>query len=123
MTHSANSANPEFRARLQALNDKYAASIPTMMAVIAQASERCANEGAGQEQLGALNKSLHAVAGSAGTFGFASLGLECRRLEQQARSLIEGPSAAQQSGWPALQLEVEQLLHLAQVDAKNVPQR
>lgn len=121
--------DPAFRARLQALGDKYAATVPGLMAAIGQALQQCEGEGGAPSaaSLAALQKQLHTIAGSAGTFGFGALGGECRRLEQQARSLramaeAKAPSpdasTAVAAAWPTLAAEVRQLLDWAAVDAR-----
>ncbi|MGK5026217.1 Hpt domain-containing protein [Janthinobacterium sp. RB2R34] len=108
--------DPDFRARLRALNDKYAASLPALMQAIAAAQARCDTEGPRLEPLTALHRALHAVAGSAGTFGFASLGQECRRLEQLVRQLLNHPGNVLEE-WPLLSTQVSALLRLAAHDA------
>ncbi|MDC8756650.1 Hpt domain-containing protein [Janthinobacterium fluminis] len=110
--------DPDFRARLNALNDKYAANVPGLMAAIAEALARCEAQGRAPPALAALHKTLHAVAGSAGTFGFAALGLECRRLEQLLRRIMDGAAA---DGWPALAGGVARLLAWAASDPKAGP--
>src|ERR1700744_4659062 len=109
--------DPAFRARLQALGDKYAATVPGLMAAIGEALRQCEGEaqGGGGEgaapsaaSLAALQKQLHPTAGAAGPFGFGALGGECRRLEQQARTLRDmgekpgdSDAGAVSSAWPA----------------------
>ena len=51
--------DPDFRARLRALNDKYAASVPSLMQAIAAAQARCDTEGPRLEPLTALHHALH----------------------------------------------------------------
>ncbi len=88
----AQPADPAFRQHLQALGEKYRASIPQRMAAIAAALD-----GAGSvpavSALEALHESLHVVAGSAGSFGFAVLGEQARRLEQLVRQVMAGEAA------------------------------
>ena len=108
--------DPDFRTRLRALNEKYAASVPALMQVIAQASGRCDSEGARLEPLTELHRALHAVAGSAATFGFAALGQECRRIEQLVRAMLNTPAQAV-AEWPALRAQVTALLDWAERDA------
>ncbi|HEV7816660.1 MAG TPA: Hpt domain-containing protein [Janthinobacterium sp.] len=107
----------DFRARLRALGDQYAASVPGLMAAIEQALLRCEAKGLKAENLAALQKQLHTIAGSAGTFGFGALGQECRRLEQQARRMAAQPDAGA-AGWPALTAQIRQLLRWAAVDPR-----
>ena len=108
--------DPDFRARLRALNEKYAAGVPAMMQAITQASGRCDSEGPRLEPLTQLHRALHAVAGSAATFGFAALGQEFRCIEQQVRSMLITPAQAVEE-WPAVRAQVEALLDWAARDA------
>jgi HPt (histidine-containing phosphotransfer) domain-containing protein len=109
--------DPDFRARLNALSDKYAASVPGLLAGIAQALARCRAEQWAAPALAELHKALHTVAGSAGTFGFGVLGQECRRLEQALRALDDGGADA----WAALAADTERLLAWAATDPKGGP--
>lgn len=91
--------DPEYRARLKALADKFAATVPVTMEKIRVATAACA-AGVGSDparpqqpdeaSLQALHELLHGVAGSAGTFGFGTLGQQCRRIEQMMRALMAG---------------------------------
>lgn len=108
--------DPDFRARLRALNEKYAAGVPALLQAIAQAQERCDSEGPRLEPLTALHRALHAVAGSAATFGFAALGQECRRIEQLVRVQINEPGQVL-AEWPELSGQVRALLRWAERDA------
>lgn len=108
--------DPDFRARLAALNDKFAATVPPTMASIAEALAQCRRlEGALPEQapLHRLHELLHGLAGSAGTFGFATLGQEARRIEQMVRAVMRG-----EGGWQAIPVEVDKLLAWAARDAR-----
>lgn len=115
--------DPDFRARLNALGEKYAAGVPGLLLGIGQALARCRAEHLAAPALDGLHKALHTVAGSAGTFGFGVLGQECRRLEQTLRLLVDGgvDSAEGAAGWAALAAEVERLLAWAAVDPKGGP--
>ena len=115
--------DPDFRARLGALNDKYAAAVPGLMASIGLVLRQCedgAPDGPQAAQITALHKSLHTVAGSAATFGFPVLGQQCRLLEQQLRLLTAQPDdrGAVQAAWPALAAQTRQLLDWAARDPK-----
>lgn len=108
--------DPDFRARLAALNDKFAATVPPTMASIAEALAQCRRlDGALPEQapLHRLHELLHGLAGSAGTFGFATLGQEARRIEQMVRAVMRG-----EGGWQAIPAEVDKLLAWAARDAR-----
>ena len=121
--------DPDFRARLRALNDKYAAGVPALLDAIGRGLARCQADGLSADTGAALHTALHAVAGSAGTVGFGALGAECRSLEHALRSLLDGlaeglqaqPNAhADVAGWPALARQVEDLLRRAASDPKDL---
>jgi chemotaxis protein histidine kinase CheA len=107
--------DPDFRARLAALNDKFAATVPGTLDKIRAALADCVAGGAvpSQDALHQLHEVLHGVAGSAGTFGFAVFGRESRRIEQMVRGVL-----ATQTGWADVPAEVEKLLAWASRDAK-----
>lgn len=116
------STDPDFRARLAALNAKFAATVPGTMVKIAQALAACrasasasaSSEGAvpSAAALHQLHELLHGVAGSAGTFGFATLGQEARRIEQQVRTVMK-----QGAAWEPIPAQVDRLLAWAARDA------
>ncbi|MBV7534496.1 Hpt domain-containing protein [Duganella sp. sic0402] len=111
----ATPVDPDFRARLAALNDKFAATVPATLAKIRTALDAClaAGEQPSQDALHQLHEALHGVAGSAGTFGFAVFGQESRRVEQMVRAVL-----ATGNGWAPVPQEVEKLLAWAARDAK-----
>ena len=113
----ATPVDPDFRARLTALNDKFAVTVPVTMEKICMALAACTADGVGSQPseaaLHQLHELLHGVAGSAGTFGFATLGQEARRIEQMVRGVL-----AAGEGWDAVVPEVEKLLRWAARDAR-----
>jgi chemotaxis protein histidine kinase CheA len=111
----ATPVDPDFRARLAALNEKFAATVPGTLDKIRAALAECKAGGdtPSQAALHQLHEVLHGVAGSAGTFGFAVFGQEARRIEQMVRAVL-----ATQEGWAPVVPEVEQLLAWAARDAK-----
>ena len=114
----ATPVDPEFRARLQVLNDKFAATVPVTMEKIRLALEACRAHGddAAMPPAAAidhLHELLHGVAGSAATFGFPVLGQQARRIEQMVRVVMAG-----QCGWQAVIPEVQQLLRWAAHDPR-----
>ena len=112
----SSSSDPDFRARLAALNDKFAATVPVTMEKIRLALADCVAGGAEPPQAAVhqLHELLHGVAGSAGTFGFGTLGTEARRIEQMLRGSMAG-----HGGWVAVPAEVEKLLRWAARDPKS----
>ena len=112
----ATPVDPDFRARLAALNQKFAVTVPVTMEKISQALAVCKAAGGElppEADLRQLHELLHGVAGSAGTFGFGTLGQESRRIEHMVRGVL-----AEHAGWPAVIPEVEQLLKWAARDAQ-----
>ncbi len=103
--------DPDFRARMQALADKFAARVPATLDGIEQALAACRGDG-GTAGLERLHELLHGVAGTAGTFGFGMLGQQARRLEQRLREVMAGRAT-----WDvALADEVEIFLRWARLD-------
>jgi HPt (histidine-containing phosphotransfer) domain-containing protein len=84
----------EFFARLNALNEKFAAGIPSTMARLQQARDRFDASAPDQDLVGELHQVLHTIAGSAATFGFRVLGQEARHLEQRLRVMMAYPAIA-----------------------------
>lgn len=76
-----------FFARLNALNDKFAASVPDTVARLR--GHRMAFNPAQPDPdvIKELRQMLHTIAGSAATFGFRVFGQEARNLEQRLRVL------------------------------------
>ncbi|WP_373986738.1 Hpt domain-containing protein [Duganella sp. BuS-21] len=106
--------DPDFRARLAVLNDKFAATVPGTLDKIRAALDGCvADQYPSPAALHELHEVLHSVAGSAGTFGFAVFGREARRIEQMVRAVL-----TTQTGWAPVIPEVEKLLVWAARDAK-----
>jgi len=108
----ATPVDPDFRARLAALNDKFAVTVPATMEKIGLALAGCGAEPTAAA-LHQLHELLHGVAGSAGTFGFATLGNQCRRIEQMVRGVMAGNGE-----WSAVIPEVNKLLQWAATDAR-----
>lgn len=93
-------ADQQFFARLAALNDRFAISLPATLdrlAGLAKQLDLAAPAPAATE----LQAILHTVAGSAVTFGFRGLGQRARALEQRLRVLqtFESVAAADWLAW------------------------
>jgi HPt (histidine-containing phosphotransfer) domain-containing protein len=111
-------SDPDFRARLAALNEKFAATVPGTLEKISEALAACVADAVpggapSQAALHRLHEVLHGVAGSAGTFGFATLGQEARRIEQAVRAVMK-----EGADWGPLPGQVQQLLQWAARDPK-----
>jgi HPt (histidine-containing phosphotransfer) domain-containing protein len=103
----ATPTDPAFQDRLQALRDKYAASVPERMAAIRDALKLCQGSLA-PSHIEQLHHALHSVAGSAGSFGLAELGDEARRIEQMVRGVMEAGAP-----WAGIESAVQGLLQSA----------
>jgi HPt (histidine-containing phosphotransfer) domain-containing protein len=78
----------EFFARLHALNEKFAASVPATLARLDELRARFDPAAADAALVKELHQSLHTIAGSAATFGFRVFGAQARQLEQRLRVLM-----------------------------------
>jgi HPt (histidine-containing phosphotransfer) domain-containing protein len=107
----ATPADPSFRERLLALADKYAAALPQRLDAVEQGLEDCLRGNPTTVQLEALHHALHAIAGSAGSFGFKLLGEQARRLEQDVRAMLE-----QGAPWGNAEAAIREFLEWARRD-------
>lgn len=85
-------ANQALQSQLQALNDKFAERLAEELTELEQRAERMqqAREAEQRRQLMLdLHGRLHRLAGSAGTFGFSTLGEQSRLLEQRAERWLD----------------------------------
>ncbi len=78
----------DFFARLRALNDKFAASIPDTLARMRKQRRALDPAAPDEDSVKALQETLHTIAGSAATFGFRGFGQKARALEQRLRVLM-----------------------------------
>ena len=78
----------DFFARLNALNEKFAAGIPATMGRLQDARTRFQSAAPDAQLIAEMHQVLHTIAGSAATFGFRVLGQEARQLEQRMRVLM-----------------------------------
>jgi HPt (histidine-containing phosphotransfer) domain-containing protein len=78
----------EFFARLNALNEKFAASVPDTLSRLDALRGRFDPAAPDMDLVRELHQILHTVAGSAATFGFRVLGHQARQLEQRLRVLM-----------------------------------
>jgi HPt (histidine-containing phosphotransfer) domain-containing protein len=111
--------DPEFLARLNALNEKFEASLPDTMARLALARGAFNPEAPDPQLAVRMHEVLHTIAGSAATFGFRTLGQQARDLEQRVRLMIAQGTvpAAEWTTWLA---GLDRYLAWAERDPKAV---
>jgi HPt (histidine-containing phosphotransfer) domain-containing protein len=109
--------DPSYRERLLALADKYAAALPERLAAVEQGLDACISGIPTTEQLEALHHALHAIAGSAGSFGFKLLGEQARLLEQEVRAMLE-----QGAPWGNAEAGIRTFLEWARRDPRSATQ-
>jgi chemotaxis protein histidine kinase CheA len=77
-----------FFDRLNALNDKFAASVPETLGRLRQLRLAFHAGAPDPAIIKELQQMLHTIAGSAATFGFRVFGQQARNLEQRLRVLM-----------------------------------
>lgn len=106
--------------KLALLANSFAQSLPNKLQDIERALEKCLLPNSGRDDVLALNRMLHTLAGSAGTFGFAGLGQACGRLEGYVHDFIHQDESLHLPFLP-IAGEVRDLLQWAALDPKNPP--
>lgn len=76
--------------KLRALEAIFLEKLPAKIAEITDALQRLLSNPADHDAQVVLHRHLHTMAGSAGTFGFAELGLKARAFEVRLKPLLEG---------------------------------
>ena len=109
--------DPDFFARLDALNDKFAASVPDTLARLRLQRAACHGGAPDASAAKDLHHSLHTIAGSAATFGFPVFGQQARNLEQRMRVLMASESAAA-GDWHRWLEALDDYLRWAELDPK-----
>ncbi len=75
---------------IRALGQLFLAKLPAKFLEIESAIQRFQNAPADRENFSLLHRSLHTMAGSAGTFGFPEMGEQARILETQLKNYVAG---------------------------------
>ena len=106
-----------FFARLNALNDKFAAGVPATLARLRL--QRLAVNPASPDPaaIKELHQVLHMIAGSAATFGFRAFGHQARSLEQRLRVLMAFESIAA-ADWTCWLEALDDYIAWAEIDPK-----
>jgi HPt (histidine-containing phosphotransfer) domain-containing protein len=107
----------DFFARLNALNEKFAASVPATLARLRGQQAAFDPEAPDQAVVTDLHQTLHTIAGSAATFGLRVFGQEARALEQRLRVLMAFESVAP-ADWRNWLAALDTYLAWAELDPK-----
>jgi len=107
----------EFYARLAALNDRFAASLPDTLARLTAARAAFDTAAPAAPLVGELHGVLHTLAGSSATFGFDVLGRQARLLEQRLDALTAAQAVAS-SAWAAWLGQLDVFVAWALADPK-----
>jgi len=113
----SDAVDAEFFARLSALNDRFAASLPQTLARLSAARSGFDSAHPQQALVGELHAILHTLAGSAATFGFRGLGQHARVLEQRLRVFMPFDAVAP-CDWDAWLAELGRFVDWAAHDPK-----
>jgi HPt (histidine-containing phosphotransfer) domain-containing protein len=107
----------DFFARLNALNDKFAASVPDTLARLRQ--HQLAFDPATPDPaiVKELRQTLHTIAGSAATFGFRVFGQEARNLEQRLRVLTAFDTIAAED-WMRWLVSLDEYIAWGEIDPR-----
>lgn len=107
-------------SKLAALSDSFAQSLPGKLADIEQARQKCLRNEAQPDDFNLLCRLLHTLAGSAGTFGFSSLGQAAGRIEGYIHDFIHQDESLHLNFAP-IAGEIHELLRWAALDPKTSP--
>ena len=93
---SASPSGADFQRALQAFRDEFAQQVPARVAEARERLQACCGDPGNEALVRDLHRSVHKLAGSAGTFGMAHLGDEARAIELRIEALLGqgGRSAA-----------------------------
>jgi HPt (histidine-containing phosphotransfer) domain-containing protein len=107
----------EFFARLRALNDKFAASVPATLERLRENRAAFDAQAPDPAIVTTLQETLHTIAGSAATFGFRSFGQKARALEQRLRVLTAFDAVAPRD-WDDWLESLDAYIAWAEIDPK-----
>jgi diguanylate cyclase (GGDEF)-like protein len=100
MSNETVSSQVELQQRLQQLSENFAQRLQVELPALSKLAEQllqCSNPQQQQEYLLAIREQLHKLAGSAGTFGFVSLGEHAREFEKRAERWLQSLREEQKS--------------------------
>jgi HPt (histidine-containing phosphotransfer) domain-containing protein len=107
----------QFFARLSALNDRFASTVPAMLGQLSAARARLVPATPDPALIDEFRALLHTMAGSAATFGYRVLGQQARTLEQRL-GVLTAFDAVQEANWQAWLAELDAFVGWARRDPK-----
>ena len=110
-------ADDDLLATLKAIEEGYAARLPERFAAMQADVDCCRVEPGNLDAWKSLQRHLHGLSGSAGTFGFAALGLRSTELEIQINQFLA--QAAPVEEVPALLDGIQNMLIWATASPKG----
>lgn len=87
-------SKPSFQERFAALQRDWQAQLPGKLREAQERMEACSAAPQDNDGLEALHRLLHTLAGSAGTFGLADLGVRARAVEHELDRVRGNPARA-----------------------------
>lgn len=109
----------DLSSAFSALRSKFSATLPARVEQM-----RWLGDNFNEVNGGALIAEAHKLAGACGTFGFAEVGIQARRLEQLVQALLAKPSDQQEQALPLLHSELSSFVALVkntQLNTDNIP--
>ena len=108
-------------ADMAALRAAYVARLPNELAALHVLAERADKDDTDRSARESLQRQLHKLAGSGGSYGLTSLSLQARRLEEQLTRWLDGTNDHPSAGnWPAI---VPQIARMQRAATAPVPDK
>lgn len=98
----------DFQARLQELRNRYTESLPGKIAEINN-QRKLLDEKWDWDAVTLLHQMTHSLAGSGGSFGYAQLGTQARKIEVELKTIINTKSIPEPDQWINLAAEINNL--------------
>ncbi len=107
--------------KLKLLREDYVKQLPVKIKEITGYWSRIQSSNGGKDDLEALHRLLHSIAGSGATFGFAVLGKQARYIEQILRSWLQGTKVSSMSAQEEMSVLLDRLKETSLVSDVSLP--